>query len=80
MKKFVTLFTDSYKELKSVRTITTAAMLAAIAIILGMFSINVGSTIRIGFSGIPKRRMRLFIRTCRGRHLRRRPGCDLSIC
>ena len=28
-------------------------MLAAIAIILGMFSINVGSTIRIGFSGIP---------------------------
>lgn len=53
MKKFVTLFTDSYKELKSVRTITTAAMLAAIAIILGMFSINVGSTIRIGFSGIP---------------------------
>ena len=53
MKKFVTLFTDSYKELKSVRTITTAAMLAAIAIILGMFSINVGSTFRIGFSGIP---------------------------
>ena len=29
MKKFVTLFTDSYKELKSVRTITTAALLAA---------------------------------------------------
>ena len=53
MKKFVTLFTDSYKELKSVRTITTAAMLAAIAIILGMFSIDVGSTIRIGFSSIP---------------------------
>ena len=38
MKKFVALFTDSYRELKSVRTITTMAMLAAIAIILGMFS------------------------------------------
>ena len=26
MKKFVALFTDSYRELKSVRTITTMAM------------------------------------------------------
>ncbi|WP_077610714.1 folate family ECF transporter S component [Clostridium sp. Marseille-P2415] len=53
MKKFVTLFTDSYRELKSVRTITTAAMFAAIAIILGMFSINAGNYIRISFSSIP---------------------------
>ena len=53
MKKFVTLFTDSYKELKHVRTITTCAMLAAIAVILGMFSINLGNYIRIGFSSIP---------------------------
>lgn len=53
MKKFVTLFTDSYRELKSVRTITVAAMFAAVAIILGMFSINVGNYIRIGFSSIP---------------------------
>ena len=30
MKKFVTLFTDSARELKSVRTITTMAMLAAV--------------------------------------------------
>ena len=35
MKKFVTLFTDSARELKSVRTITTMAMLAAVAVILG---------------------------------------------
>ena len=49
MKKFVALFTDSYRELKSVRTITTMAMLAAIAIILGMFSIEYGNFIRIGF-------------------------------
>lgn len=53
MKKFVTLFTDSYKELKSVRTITSAAMFAAVAIILGVFSINIGNYIRIGFSSIP---------------------------
>lgn len=53
MKKFVTLFTDSYKELKSVRTITVAAMFAAVAIILGMYSINLGNYIRIGFSSIP---------------------------
>lgn len=53
MKKFVTLFTDSYKELKHVRTITISAMLAAIAVVLGMFSINIGNYIRIGFSSIP---------------------------
>lgn len=53
MKKFAALFTDSYRELKSVKTITTAAMFAAVAVILGMFSINLGNTIRIGFSGIP---------------------------
>ena len=55
MKKFVTLFTDSARELKSVRTITTMAMLAAVAVILGYFSIEYGQFIRIGFSGIPNR-------------------------
>ena len=49
MKKFVTLFTDSARELKSVRTITTMAMLAAVAVILGYFSIEYGQFIRIGF-------------------------------
>ncbi|ADL04741.1 folate family ECF transporter S component [Lacrimispora saccharolytica] len=53
MKKFVTLFTDSYRELKSVRTITTSAMFGAVAIVLGMFSINMGSYIRVSFSSIP---------------------------
>ena len=53
MKKFVTLFTDSARELKLVRTITTMAMLAAVAVILGYFSIEYGQFIRIGFSGIP---------------------------
>ena len=41
MKKFVTLFTDSSDELKSVRTLTVMAMLGAIAIILGKFSIEI---------------------------------------
>lgn len=53
MKKFVALFTDSYKELNSVRTITAAGLFAAIALVLGMFSINIGNTIRIGFSSVP---------------------------
>ena len=53
MKKFVTLFTDSYRELKSVSTITTSAMFGAVAIVLGMFSINMGNYIRISFSSIP---------------------------
>ena len=47
------MFTDSARELKSVRTITTMAMLAAVAVILGYFSIEYGQFIRIGFSGIP---------------------------
>ena len=53
MKKFVTLFTDSFRELKAVRTITTMAMLAAVAVILGFFSIEYGQFIQIGFSSIP---------------------------
>ena len=53
MKKFVTLFTDSFRELKAVRTITTMAMLAAVAVILGFFSIEYGQFIRIRFSSIP---------------------------
>lgn len=53
MRKIVTLFTDSYKELRHVRTITLMAMSAAAAVILGMYSIEIGSFIRIGFSSIP---------------------------
>lgn len=47
------MFTDSFRELKAVRTITTMAMLAAVAVILGFFSIEYGQFIRIGFSSIP---------------------------
>ncbi|MEG0370143.1 MAG: folate family ECF transporter S component, partial [Hungatella sp.] len=39
MKKLATLFSDSYAELKQVKTITTMAMFAAISVILGYFTI-----------------------------------------
>lgn len=53
MGKIITLFTDSYRELKSIRTVTVSAMFAAIAVVLGMFSINIGNFVRISFSSIP---------------------------
>lgn len=53
MKRLATLFTCSCNELKQVRTVTVCAMLGALAIVLGSFSIQVTETIRVGFSGIP---------------------------
>lgn len=53
MKKLATLFTDSYQELFKVRTITTAAMFAAISVILGIYTIVLGDGLKIGFSSIP---------------------------
>ena len=52
MKKLATLFQDSYNELKSVKTITAMAMFAAIGIILGSLTIQIGDFIKIGFSSI----------------------------
>lgn len=52
MKKLATLFTDSYNELKYVRTITTMAMFAAISTVLGYFTLAIGDFIKIGFSSI----------------------------
>lgn len=53
MKKFATLFKDSYKELKNVRCITLAAMFGAISIVLGAFSIPIGNFLKIGFTFLP---------------------------
>ena len=50
MKKLAELFGSSSRELKSVRTITVCAMLAAAAIILVNFRIELTNTQRIGFS------------------------------
>lgn len=52
MKKLATLFTDSYREFGKVRTITVAAMFGAISVVLGYFTIEIGSFLKIGFSTI----------------------------
>lgn len=52
MKKLATLFSDSYAELKPVRSLTIMAMFAAISIVLGYFTVNVGHLLKIGFSTI----------------------------
>lgn len=46
-------FSDSYKELKSLKTLVVTAMLIAIGIILGQFSIQITETTKIGISFIP---------------------------
>lgn len=53
MKKFVTLFTDSAREFKSVRTLTMCGLFAALAFVIESFSIQLGPYIKIGFSGLP---------------------------
>lgn len=52
MMKLATLFADSYREFGKIRTITAAAMFGAISVVLGYFSIEVGSFLKIGFSTI----------------------------
>lgn len=53
MKKFVTLFADSAREFKKVRTLTMCGLLAALAFVLNSASIQLGPYIKIGFSGVP---------------------------
>ncbi len=56
MQKLATLFTQSYQEIKQLRTVTICGLMAAIAIALNAFtSIEIGNYIKIGFSGIPNR-------------------------
>lgn len=52
MKKIRTLFTDSAREFRSIRTIALCGIFAAMAFLLEPFSIPVGPT-KIGFSGLP---------------------------
>lgn len=52
MKKIRTLFTDSTREFRSIRTIALCGVLAAMAFLLENFNIPVGVT-KIGFSGLP---------------------------
>lgn len=54
MKKFLTLFSDSYHEFKHVSTITTCAMFGAMSIILGSIAtIRVTPNLKIGFGALP---------------------------
>ena len=53
MKKYVALFTDSAREFRSVHTLTVCGMLAALALVLGSFTLEIGNYIKIGFSGVP---------------------------
>lgn len=52
MGKLATLFHDSYLEFKKTRAITTSSMFAAIAVILGSMTVEIGNYIKIGFSSI----------------------------
>ena len=45
-------FSDSYKELKKLKTIVITALLMAIGIILGQFSIQISQSVKIGISFI----------------------------
>lgn len=53
MKKLATLFAQSRRELSSARTIAVCAMMGALAVILGAFSIYVTPSVRVGFASIP---------------------------
>ena len=52
MRKLATLFTDSYHEFKYVRTITLTGMLGAVSVVLGYLTLELGETLKIGFSSI----------------------------
>lgn len=52
MSKLATIYRDSYRELKNVKTLTTAAMFLAIAVVLGYFTIEAGPYLKIGFGTV----------------------------
>ena len=52
MKKFKALFVDSFQELRDVRKLAVAAMLLAIAVVLGFYRLQLTDYIRIGFDFI----------------------------
>lgn len=53
MKSFFSLFTDSAKSLKDLRTLTTTAMLIAIAVVIRSLGIQITADVRIVFTCIP---------------------------
>lgn len=53
MLKMKDLFVSSLKEFKNVRSIALAAMLGAIAVILNLFSLQIGNFIKYSFTFLP---------------------------
>lgn len=53
MKGFFSLFSDSTKELKSVRTLTITGMMMALALVLRHLAIQVTPDVRISFAFLP---------------------------
>lgn len=60
MKKIRTQFTDSILELGSLKTLSAAAMLLAITVVLGFYRLQITDYIRIGFDFVAKELTALF--------------------
>lgn len=52
MKKLATLFTGSLTEFSHVTTMVVSAMIGAVAVVLGMFTIPVSNSLKIGVSTV----------------------------
>ena len=52
MKGIKALFADSIQELKDLRTLAVTAMLLAIAVVLGFYTLQLTDYIKIGFAYI----------------------------
>ena len=52
VKKWIRLFSDSYRELRQVKTIAAMGMFGAISVVLGSLTIVIGDYIKIGFSSV----------------------------
>lgn len=52
MKKICGLYRDSFNEMKSIGNITIGAMFMALSVILGLFTIEAGPYLKIGFGSI----------------------------
>ncbi|MGP1441409.1 MAG: folate family ECF transporter S component [Anaerovoracaceae bacterium] len=53
IEKITTIFRNSAEELKNVKTFTVCAMLGAISMVLGYFSVQVTESVKIDFANVP---------------------------
>lgn len=52
MKNLVACFQESARELKEHKTIVVTAMMIALGVVLGFYSVQIGDFLKIGFSGL----------------------------